>query len=358
MGSHRNALVAAVRQELAEARGAARTVLAAAQTARGEAQTRRRLIRDAYATCLNRLAEARDATRRDIQSRYRHETAKLAGDVRVLAARSATGAAGLPWRMWSPTEPDRGTRPGLLRIGTLKVDDTTTLPGLVPLLDAAHLAFTGPPAAVDGVITGLLLRALGSTRPGEIRLTVYDPEHLGGALAPFAPLGVSLVGPGGLGPMLDGIVEHIRRVDETALAGEHASPADLTAAGTAAGTAANTTAGTAARSEPWRIVVLLADPATAGDLSHAERAQLDRIARTGVACGVHLLVRGLDLAPHPTVRRLAVRDLTATCDSIDDLEIRLDPPPPADRVAAFCRAAAARLTAEVIIPDEVNSDHT
>ncbi|MEV6843273.1 FtsK/SpoIIIE domain-containing protein [Actinoplanes sp. NPDC051411] len=339
MGNHRNALVAVVRQELAEARGAARAVLAAAESARGEAEHRRRLVRDAYATCLNQLAEARDSARRDIQQRYQLETARLAGNVRHLAALSASGAAGLPWRMWSPTEPEPGTRPGLLRIGTLGLDDAVALPGLVPLLDAAHLELSGPQATVDGMITGLLLRALGSTRPGEVQLTVYDPEHLGGTLASFAPLGISFVGPGGLSGMLDGLVEHICRVNETVLAGEYVSLADLTAAGGGSRT------GAGPRPEPWQVVVLLADAATAGELTSAQRAQLDRIVRTGVACGVHVVARGLELAEHPTVRRLAVRDQTATCDLTGDLEIRLDPPPAADQVAAFCRATAERLRA-------------
>jgi S-DNA-T family DNA segregation ATPase FtsK/SpoIIIE len=331
--NHRNALVAAVRQELADARGAARAVLAAAESARGEAQTRRQLVRDAYATCLTQLAEAREAARRDVQRRFEYESAKLAGNVRRLAALSATGAAGAPWRMWAPSEPEAGGRPGLLRIGTFTLDDTAMLPALIPLLDAAHLNLTGPAPAADGVITGLLLRALGSTRPGEIQLTVYDPEHLGGTLAPFAPLGISFVGPGGLGPMLDDLVEHICRVNETVLAGEYASLAELTAA-------------TAhPRAEPWRVIVLLADAATAAELTNAQRAQLDRICRTGVACGVHLVVRGLELIEHPTVRRIAVQEQTATCDATGDLEIRLDAAPPAERVAAFCRATAERLRA-------------
>ncbi|MBM2621295.1 cell division protein FtsK [Actinoplanes sp. LDG1-06] len=333
MGNHRNALVAAVRQELAEARGAARAVLAEAESARGEAQNRKQLVRDAYSTCLNQLAEARDAARRDIQRRFQFESSRLAGNVRQLAARSATGAAGLPWRMWAPSEPEPGTRPGLLRIGTLTLDDTAALPALVPFLDAAHINLDGPAATADGVITGLLLRALGTTRPGDIQLTVYDPEYLGGTLASFAPLGISFVGPGALGPALDELVEHICRVNETVLAGEYQSLAELTAA----------TPG--ARAEPWRVIVLLADAATAEELTNAQRAQLDRIVRTGVACGVHLLVRGLELAEHPTVRRLEVHDQTATADITGDLEIRLDPPPPADRVAAFCRSTAERLRA-------------
>jgi DNA segregation ATPase FtsK/SpoIIIE, S-DNA-T family len=330
---NRNALVAVVRQELADARGTARAILAAAESARGEAQRRRKLVRDAYTTCLNQLAEARDGARIDILRRFQTETASLTGR---LAALSATGAAGAPWRMWAPSEPERDGRPGLLRIGTIDFE-SVTLPALVPMLDAVHLNLAGDQPGVDGVIAGLLLRALGTTRAGDIHLSVYDPEHLGGTLAAFAPLGnadlLSFVGPGGLGALLDELVEHICRVNETVLAGEYASLADLTAA----------SAGP--RPEPWRVVVLLADPATAAEMTNPQRAQLDRIVRTGVACGVHLVVRGLDLAGHPTLERIAVRDGVATCDSTGDLPVRLDPPPRADRIAGFCRSTVERLRA-------------
>jgi S-DNA-T family DNA segregation ATPase FtsK/SpoIIIE len=330
---NRNALVAAVRQELAEARGTARAVLAAAESARAEAQRRRKLVRDAYATCLNQLAEARDAARTDILHRFQAEATSLTGR---LAALNATGAAGAPWRMWAPSDPDRAGRSGLLRIGTIAFE-SVTLPALVPMLDAVHLNLRGDQPGVDGIIAGLLLRALGTTHAGDIHVTVYDPEHLGGTLAAFAPLGnaglLTFVGPGGLGAMLDDLVEHICRVNESVLAGEYASLADLTAATTGP------------RPEPWRVVVLLADAATAAELTTAQRAQLDRIVRTGVACGVHLLVRGLDLAPHPTLERIAVRDATATCDATGDLPVRLDGSPPADRIAGFCRSMAERLRA-------------
>jgi len=306
--SHRNALVAAVRQELAEARGAARAVLAAAETARAEAQQRRRLVRDAYATCLQQLAEARDAARADVLRRFRSEAAALTGNAGSVAALCAPGAAGSSWRMWSPTEPARDGRPGLLRIGSVTFE-SETLPGLVPFLDAAHIDLSGDPATADGMISALLLRALGTTRPGEIELTVYDPEQLGGSMAAFAPLGLRFVGPGGLKAMLDDVVEHICRVNESVLAGEYASLADLTAAGTGP------------RPEPWRVVVLLADPASVAELTDAQRAQLNRVVRTGVACGVHLIARGLDLAPHPTVQRIAVRDGTAVADSTGELTI-------------------------------------
>ena len=340
MGSHRNALVAVVRQELAEARGTARAVLAAAESARSEALRRKQLIRDAYSTCLAQLADAREAARQDILRRTRAEAGSLTRSVESLAALCASGAATTAWRYWTPTEPDRVGRPGLLRIGTIGYDTgdgERRLPALVPLLDHAHVNCLGDQAAADGVISGLLLRALGTTRPGDVRLTIYDPEQLGGTLAAFAPLGnaglLSFVGPGGLGALLDDLVEQICRVNETVLAGEYASLAELTAATTGP------------RPEPWRVVVLLADPDRAADLTGAHRAQLDRIVRTGVACGVHLVVRGLELAPHPTVERVAVRDGTAACDTTGELAVRLDAAPPTDRIAGFCRATAERLRA-------------
>ena len=234
--------------------------------------------------------------------------------------------------MWSPTEPERGEEPGLLRIGTVSVE-SYTMPGLVPLLDAAHLNLSGRQSTVDGVISGLLLRALGTTRPGEIELIVYDPANLGGTLAAFAPIGLSVVGPGGLGPMLDDMVEHICRVNRSVLAGGYASLAELTRHTTGP------------RPVPWRVVVLLADLASVRELTIAQRTQLDRIVRTGVAGGVHLIVRGLDLAPHPTVVRITVRDGVAFSGLTGDLGIQLDAAPPHDRIIAFCRWTAQRLRA-------------
>ncbi|MFI5931486.1 FtsK/SpoIIIE domain-containing protein [Actinoplanes sp. NPDC051494] len=338
MGSHRNALVAVVRQELAEARGTARAVLAAAESARTEAQRRKKLIREAYSTCLAQLSEARDAARQDILHRTHTEAATLTRNVESLAALSAPGAAGTPWRFWTPTEPDRVGRPGLLRIGTVAYEtgtDRTKLPALVPFLDHAHLNVLGDQPDVDNVIAGVLLRALGTTRPGDVRVSVHDPEQLGGTLPGFAPLGpaglLNVISPAGLGAALDELVEHICRVNETVLAGGHQSLAELTGATTGP------------RPEPWWVVVLLFDPNRAGDLTDGQRAQLERIVRTGVACGVHLMVRGLELVPHPTVERVAARDGRAACDTTGDLEVALDTPPPADRIAGFCRATVERL---------------
>ncbi|GGK99050.1 FtsK/SpoIIIE domain-containing protein [Mangrovihabitans endophyticus] len=322
MGRHRHALVAAVRQDLAEARGSARAMLAAAEAARAHAQQRRRVVRDAYALCLNRLADARHAARTDIRRRFGAETAALVRDLTSLAAHSAAGAAGTPWRVWSPTEPRPHTPPSLLRIGTITIE-SATVPALVPLLNAAHVQVSGDPHTADGVIAGLLLRAVGTTRPGDLRLTLHDHRPTGdgggGALAAFAPLGVRSAGPERLTGALDALVEQIRR--------HHESPDPDDAA------------------PPWHVVVLLADPAGDAELTGHQQTQLARIVRDGTACGIHLLVRGLDLPADPAVHRIALRAGTARTEATGDFPVRLDPPPPSDRVSDLCRSVADRLRA-------------
>ena len=116
-----------------------------------------------------------------------------------------------------------------VRVGRLVVPGGgPPVPALVPLLDAAHVAVTGD--RPGEAISALLLRALGTTAPGTVRLTGYDPEHLGGALAGFAPLSgaglLTFVGPGGLGDLLDDLVDQVRRINETVLAGAY-PPGDV-----------------------------------------------------------------------------------------------------------------------------------
>jgi hypothetical protein len=340
--------VAQTRRDLAAARGAARTTLAAAETAADRARRDRDARRATHDERLARLTAAREATLREIARSFRERAIGLGRELDALAMRCAPGAAGSSWRTWRPNWPApareggrRGAAPEpapapLLRIGAISVE--RPLPALVPLLDRAHLWVDGPDtAAADGLIVGILLRALGSAAPGEVRMTVYDPERLGGSLAGLAPLSgaglLTFVGPGGLGAMLDDLVEQIRRINETVLAGEYATLAELTEA----------TGGP--RPEPWRIAVLLGDATTLVELDAGHRAQLDRVLRTGAACGVHVVARDLPVDDHAGVHRIAVRGAEAICTPTGDLPVRLDPPPPAERVSAVCREICDRVLA-------------
>nr|WP_234359292.1 FtsK/SpoIIIE domain-containing protein [Plantactinospora sp. BC1] len=329
----RTQLVDRVRTMLSHALGASRARLTAARTELGGAQDRLRRIRDAAARVPDRVGAERDRRVAELSDRYAAEIGRLATRAAEAAAREAPGAAGTDWAGWQPTPVIRGEAPGPLRIGTVRVDGAVPVPALVPLLDAGHVHLSGADrGGCDEVVAALLLRALGRADPGALRLVGYDPEHLGGGLAGFAPLStaglLTFVGPGGLARLLDDLVDQIRRINETVLAGEYSSLRELAAA-------------TGRRPEPWRVAVLLGGD----ELSRHERGQLDRVARTGAACGVHLVVRGIELPDGPDVHRVVVDDGTAWLDTCPDLPVLPDPPPPAGLVTETCREVATRVNA-------------
>jgi hypothetical protein len=326
-----------VRAALSQALGAADAALAEAQRRHRAARERRDRVAAAADARKVKLAGERDRRLREIDEAHHDDLAALAGAAAAAAVRSAPGAAGTPWERWQPTTPARPGEPvPELRVGRLLLPYEGEVPALVPLLDRGHVVVWGDGRAGDDVVASLLLRALGTTRPGTVRLTGYDPENLGGGLAGFAPLAaagvLAFVGPGGLAALLDDLVDHVRRINETVLAGEYASLRDLAAA-------------TGRRPEPWRVAVLLGG-GRSEDLSRHERGQLDRLLRTGAACGVHLIVRGLGVAGGHGVEVVdAGADGRARIAGAGDLPVELDPAPSPALVTATCRGIATEVEA-------------
>ncbi|WP_410809388.1 FtsK/SpoIIIE domain-containing protein [Micromonospora sp. 067-2] len=333
MADRRSQLATRVRDSLAEALGATRTRLSAAQAELTAGRERLARVRRAADAVPQRVGAQRDRRLAEIDALHSARIAELARQAAEAARWEAPGCAGADWTGWTPTPARRAEPPGALRIGTVRIDDVDPVPALVPLLDAGHVHLSGNDrAGCDAVVSALLLRAVGRADPGAVRLIGYDPEHLGGGLAGFAPLGtaglLTFVGPGGLGPLLDDLVEQIRRINETVLAGEYGSLRELAAA-------------TGRRPEPWRVAVLLGGD----ELNRHERGQLDRVVRAGAACGVHLVVRGVPLPEDPTVTRVVAEPSEARVGGPSGLPVRLDPPPPATLVTETCREAAARVNA-------------
>ncbi|MER7442717.1 FtsK/SpoIIIE domain-containing protein [Micromonospora avicenniae] len=333
MADRRAQLVSRVRDTLAEALGAARTRLFAAQTDLTAGRERLSRVRRAAAEVPGRVGAERDRRLAEIDERHAARIAELAGRAAEAARWEAPGAAAEEWSRWHATPAERSEPPGPLRVGTLGIPGAEPVPALVPLLDAGHVELSGADRdGCDAVVSALLLRALGRADAGAVRLMGYDPEHLGGGLAGFAPLGtaglLTFVGPGGLSRLLDDLVEQIRRINETVLAGEYSSLRELAAT-------------TGRRPEPWRVAVLLGGD----ELSRHERGQLDRVVRTGAACGVHLVVRGVALPDHPTVTRLVAEPDGARIGGPPGLPVALDPSPPAALVTETCRDVAARVNA-------------
>ncbi|MET8253793.1 FtsK/SpoIIIE domain-containing protein [Micromonospora sp. NPDC005197] len=333
MADRRGQLATRIRDTLSEALGATRTRLSAAQAELTAGRERLTRVRRAAAAVPQRVGAQRDRRLAEIDARHATGIAELARHAADAARREAPGCAGADWPGWTPTPTRRAEPPGALRVGTVRIDDVDPVPALVPLLDAGHVHLSGDDrAGCDAVVSALLLRAVGRADPGGVRLVGYDPEHLGGGLAGFAPLGtaglLTFVGPGGLGPLLDDLVEQIRRINEKVLAGEHGSLRELAAA-------------TGRRPEPWRVAVLLGGD----ELSRHERGQLERVVRAGAACGVHLVVRGVPLPDDPTVTRVVTEASGARIGGPSGLSVRLDPPPPATLVTETCREIAAQVNA-------------
>ncbi|MFI5935473.1 FtsK/SpoIIIE domain-containing protein [Actinoplanes sp. NPDC051494] len=340
--------VVEVRALLSHALGAATGALRAAQDEYENARTRRSRVVTAARERRARLVHERDKRLREIDENHDADLADLAGAAAQTGALAAPGAAGAPWSRWAPTPAASGTAAPELRAGRLLLPYEGEVPALVPLLDQGHVLVRGDERIGDDVVAGLLLRALGSAEPGRILLTGYDPEQLGGGLAGFAPLApagaLQFVGPGGLGALLDDLVDNVRRINETVLAGEHSSLRELAAA-------------TGRRPEPWRIAILLGRP---DELSKHERGQLDRLLRTGAACGVHLIVRGLAV---PRTAKVEVVDAApgdaARLSGLGDLPVRLDPAPDPGLITRTCRqiaddfaAGPAPVALDSLLPDQ------
>ncbi|MEV0607999.1 FtsK/SpoIIIE domain-containing protein [Polymorphospora rubra] len=337
MADVRTQLATRVRELLADALGSARERVEDAMAGLEEAEDRLARTRAAAARVRPRVGAERDERLADIDDRHGERIGVLAARAADAAAREAPGAAGAPWEAWQATPAPYDEPPGAVRVGAVRLPGVAPVPALVPLLDRGHVHLTGADrGGADAVVAALLLRALGGAVPGSVRLAGYDPEHLGGGLAGFAPLApaglLTFVGPGGLTGLLDDLVDQIRRINEKVLAGEHASLRRLALA-------------TGRRPEPWRVAVLLGGD----ELSRHERAQLERVVRTGPSCGVHLVVRGIALPDDPSVMRVAVdadgARLGTARDGSGGLPVRLDPAPPQVLVTETCRQVAAHVAA-------------
>jgi DNA segregation ATPase FtsK/SpoIIIE, S-DNA-T family len=325
-----------VRAGLAHALGAAQNALDTARRRLLSAVERRDRVAAAAEVQKVKLAVERDRRLREIDHRHHDDLAALAGAAAEAGRRGAAGAAGAPWSAFQPAPAAPGAAAPELRVGRLLLPYDGEVPALVPLLDRGHVVVRGDETTGDGVVAGLLLRALGTAAPGRVRLTGYDPEHLGGGLAGFAPLApagvLTFVGPGGLAGLLDDLVETVRRINETVLAGEHPSLRALAAA-------------TGRRPEPWRVAVLLG-AGRPDELSRHERGQLDRLLRTGAACGVHLIVRGLPVGGGPGIEVVdAAPDDRARLAGCGDLPVHLDAAPPAGLATATSRRIAEQVAA-------------
>jgi S-DNA-T family DNA segregation ATPase FtsK/SpoIIIE len=247
---------------------------------------------------------------------------------------AAPGSAGRPPAEWLGQfgKADAvGTVPGLWRIGTGRVGGSgAPFDVAVPLLDEAHLQISADPerrGEAETLVENLLVRVLSHFRPGLVAVHVWDTGQLAGALPGLYPLTrtdlLTVHHPGRLAALLDQLSDRIRRIHTRLLVDGHPS---LRALGAATGT----------RHEPWIVAVLMGDHQALPD---DEYAQLQRIARGGPACGVHLVLVDVPARANPGTETVRLRDgTTRTSLTGEHVTVALDPPLPAKGVAAACQA--------------------
>ncbi|GAA4549312.1 FtsK/SpoIIIE domain-containing protein [Pseudonocardia xishanensis] len=267
-----------------------------------------------------------------------------------IVADHATGAAGDPGTAWLgdvPLPPHSGrTRseerakdgldgfPSLWRIGSGRLQGGPEFPVAIPFLDEAHLRVDSVPdtrAQAEALVERLLMRVLSSFRPGVVRVDVWDGSQysLFPALHPLSRTDMLVAhDPNRLDDLLEELAARIRQVNQRVLVAEgHAS------------LAAHSAAQEKRRSEPWTVVVVAGNRTA---LPEEQQRRLQRIARSGLTCGIQLILLDLPItvaAPVETVRFTA----QGVRASITGSEVEVLPDPELDRteLTSACTGIAA-----------------
>lgn len=300
-------LVAAVRQDIRQARASIRVRKSALD----------QNVADAEA--------ALERARHEAEAADGQDTAAILEHWRHFAAEAAPSEASAPWDSWlTEPEPDEA-RASLYRVGRLPGD----VPALVPLLDAGHLSIAGGDlATADAVVDSLLVRIVATTRPGSVRISLYDPRRLGAGLGGFHALSrpglLTVYGVEELKDLLGALDRDIRRIQRDVLGGGHSSVAAVAAA-------------TKRRPEPWQVVIVQSPVRGFRD---DEIAHLQSVMHAGAACGIHVICRDTPLEDAPGLETVTVgEDGLLRTSMTGDLDAVAEPPPP-ELVRAVCERAA------------------
>ena len=272
------------------------------------------------------IAEAETAV-----ERAREEAATTSGPERVLeewrrhAAEAAPGVASAPWEHWVVEPEPSDDEPSLYRVGSVPGD----IAALVPLLDAGHLRVDGKDmATADAVVDSLLVRIVATTRPGSVRISLYDPRRLGAGLGGFHALSrpglLTVYGVEELKDLLGSLDRDIRRIQRDVLGGGHSSLAALASA-------------TGRRPEHWQVVIVQSPVRGFRD---DEIAHLASVMHAGAACGIHVICRDAPLADAPGIETVTIgEDGSVRTSMTGELPVTVEPPPP-ELVRAVCERAA------------------
>lgn len=278
-----------------------------------------------------RLAAAVAAVEADRREVFDDWLRTAPDELDAIVQQAAPGSAGEAGTAWL-AEPGKGDGsadvPELWRIGTAQVGDGPGFAVGVPLLDHAHLQISSTHETrgrAEAVVEALLMRVLSHFRPGLAQLHVWDVGQYTGALPALYPLTrtglLTVHDPALLTPLLGELSDRIRRVHTRVLVDGHQSLRALAAA-------------TDARTEPWLVAVLLGNRQA---LREDDLRQLQRIARNGPACGVHLVLVDVPMTMNAPVELVRLTPDRVTCSMTGPYAtVTLDPPPEREQVTAAC----------------------
>ena len=243
------------------------------------------------------------------------------------------GAAGPPG-----ARPAFGTGPAGAAVALTKAPVTAVrgggFPVAVPLLDESHLqihATHDSRGRAESLLETLLMRVVSHFRPGMVAVHVWDVGQFTGSLPGLYPLtrtGVLTVhDPGRLPQLLEELSDRIRQLHTRVLVDGHPSLRAL----------ADTTGH---REEPWVVAVLVGNRDALGDDDYA---QLQRVARGGLACGIQLMLLDVPMTVNAPVETVRVRDEHGHATSSmtgPHVTVTLDPPLESAAVVAACHRIA------------------
>ncbi|MDT7581079.1 MAG: hypothetical protein QOK35_2343, partial [Pseudonocardiales bacterium] len=220
-----------------------------------------------------------------------------------------------------------GAVPGLWRIGSARVgDDGPAFPVGVPLVDESHLQIVTTPGtrpAAEAAVETLLMRLVSAFPPGLVQLHMWDTGRLTGAapnLYPLTRTGLLTVhDPRRLPQLLEELSDRIRAVHTRVLVDGHPSLRAMPGP----------------RTEPWVVAVLAGN---GQPLREEDHRQLQRIARAGPACGVHLILIDVPATFNAAVETVRFRDDGSVVSSMTGphVAVTLDPSPPAAAMSGAC----------------------
>ncbi|HEV2857681.1 MAG TPA: FtsK/SpoIIIE domain-containing protein [Solirubrobacterales bacterium] len=276
------------------------------------------------ASARGEIDERRERSRRELDRRLTKVVAESTRSARVEFDRAAA-------RVLELAAAESGPRVGGLDLRAPGGDQRTKVPVILPLLDQGHVVVRAAEERRQealGVVANVLLSALASKPPGQVRFRIFDPIGTGSSLSAFGEFDQERIAHGlpisdgdGLRKAVADLSRHATVVSSTHLRGSYSSLGEFLADAEAV-------------SVPYEILVLLDLPRAVDPELDERLAQLAaHAASRGISFVAHVASGegGVSLGPGSTELSCDERGRWS-CSAVPGAAIVLDPPPSSAQV--------------------------